>query len=76
MTDGVKSYMTQIAQSTNVSFDQAISNYFKEFEPSSLIQRFETVEEIANVACFMTSPLASAVNGRSWLVDGGIIRHI
>ena len=45
-------------------------------EPTSLLQRFERPEEIANVAAFMISPLASAVTGRSWLVDGGIIRHI
>lgn len=76
MTEGVRKYMEGIARDTNVSFKEAVSNYFKEFEPSSLIQRFETPEEIANVACFMISPLASAVTGRSWLVDGGVVRHI
>jgi NAD(P)-dependent dehydrogenase (short-subunit alcohol dehydrogenase family) len=42
--------------------------------PSSLLQRFETPEEIANMICYVCSPAASGTNGAALRVDGGIVR--
>ncbi|KAJ3314267.1 hypothetical protein HDV04_000633 [Boothiomyces sp. JEL0838] len=75
-TDGVEEYIRGIAKQSGKSVDAAIKDYFATHEPSSLIQRFETPKEIADIAVFMVSPIASAVNGRSWLADGGIIRNL
>ncbi|KAJ3270718.1 hypothetical protein HDV01_007474 [Terramyces sp. JEL0728] len=75
-TDGVAKYISGIAKQSGKTVDEAVKDYFAVHEPSSLIQRFETAKEIADIAVFMISPLASAINGRSWLADGGIIRNI
>jgi NAD(P)-dependent dehydrogenase (short-subunit alcohol dehydrogenase family) len=44
--------------------------------PSSLLQRFETPEEVAAVVAFVCSPLASAINGAALRADGGVVRSI
>jgi NAD(P)-dependent dehydrogenase (short-subunit alcohol dehydrogenase family) len=48
-------------------------DFFKTDRPNSLIQRFETVQEIADAAVFLCSPSASAINGTALRVDGGSI---
>jgi len=44
--------------------------------PTSLLQRFASVEEIADTVAYFSSPLASATNGASIRADGGLIRSI
>ena len=44
--------------------------------PTSLLQRFATVEEIADTVVYYSSPLASATNGASIRVEGGLLRSI
>ena len=60
----------------NISKDEVTKSYFRTREPTSLIQRFLKVEELANVAMFLASGLSSDINGCAQKVDGGIIRHI
>lgn len=43
---------------------------------SSIIQRPATVEEVANLAVYIASPLSSATTGAALRVDGGIIETI
>ncbi|WP_353618121.1 SDR family oxidoreductase [Pseudomonas sp. ISL-88] len=45
-------------------------------EPTSLIQRYATPEEVANTIVFLASEAASAINGTAQRVEGGIIRSI
>jgi NAD(P)-dependent dehydrogenase (short-subunit alcohol dehydrogenase family) len=52
------------------------NRYFKMNEPTSLIQRFATVEEVADTVVYLASEKASAVNGSSQRVEGGIVRSI
>ena len=65
-----------VAQGLGATKEEAVAAYFKDREPTSLLQRFLTVEEIANVATFLASDLSSGINGASQRVEGGIIRHI
>lgn len=43
--------------------------------PSSLLRRYTTPEEVANMICYLCSPAASATNGAPVRVDGGIVRN-
>ena len=50
--------------------------FFKSVRPTSLLKRFATVEEVANLIVYVCSPLASATNGAALKVDGGVVRAI
>jgi NAD(P)-dependent dehydrogenase (short-subunit alcohol dehydrogenase family) len=65
-----------VASGLGATKEEAVAAYFKDREPTSLIQRFLTVEEIGNVAAFLASDLSSGINGASQRVEGGIIRHL
>jgi len=77
MTGGVRKYMEEFAELKKISsFDEAVSTYFKDAEPTSLLQRFLEPKEVADVTVFLLSPLASGINGHAQHVDGGLVRHI
>lgn len=48
--------------------------FFKTERPTSLIQRFARVQEVANRVVYVASPLASATNGTALKVDGGVVK--
>ncbi|WP_404308913.1 SDR family NAD(P)-dependent oxidoreductase [Neorhodopirellula lusitana] len=73
-TDGVESYFDGLAKQEGRPLQEVLDSYFKEHEPTSLIQRFATVEEVSGAALFLSQN--SAVNGSSLRVEGGIIRSI
>ena len=73
LTDGAQNFLEAVAQKTGQSVDQVEKEFFKTDRPNSLIQRFETVQEIADAAVFLCGPSASAVNGTALRVDGGSV---
>jgi len=75
-TPGVEDYMKGLAKREQISVEDAVSNYFKTYEPNSLKQKFLTSEEVAQVCVFLTSDAASAINGSSQKAEGGIVYHI
>jgi NAD(P)-dependent dehydrogenase (short-subunit alcohol dehydrogenase family) len=75
-TEGVESYMVGAAEAENEELEPFTANYFKKNEPTSLIQRFATVEEVADTVVFIASEKASAINGAAQKVEGGIIRSL
>jgi NAD(P)-dependent dehydrogenase (short-subunit alcohol dehydrogenase family) len=48
---------------------------FAKRRPTSLLRRFETAEEIANMICYVCSPAATGTNGAALRVDGGVVRN-
>jgi NAD(P)-dependent dehydrogenase (short-subunit alcohol dehydrogenase family) len=50
--------------------------FVKQFRPTSLLQRFASVEEIANMVVYVASKEASATNGAALRVEGGIVQTI
>lgn len=73
---GVTTFLAELAAADNVSVEEAEKNFFIKNRPTSLVQRFASVDEIADTVVYFTSPLASATNGAAIRVDGGIIRSI
>lgn len=42
--------------------------------PSSLLKRYATPDEVANMVAYVCSPLAPATNGAALRVEGGVVR--
>lgn len=75
-TEGFGTFITDLAKENGQDLETFISEYFKNDQPSSLIQRYATVEEVADTIVFLASDKASAINGAAQRVEGGIIQSI
>ena len=75
-TPGVETFLQPLALQAGVSLEQMQGDYFLGDGASSLLQRFAQPGEIASFAAFLSSPLASAINGAALWADGGIVRSI
>ncbi|SKC72634.1 SDR family NAD(P)-dependent oxidoreductase [Ohtaekwangia koreensis] len=75
-SEGVEEFVKQLAASQNISAEEAEKNFFKTARPTSLLQRFASVEEVANLVAYVASPVSSATNGTALRVDGGTAKLI
>ncbi len=75
LSEGV-AVMLKAEVSAGKTLEQAGAEFVKAHRPSSIIGRLATVEEVANMAVYLASPLASATTGAALRVDGGVIDFI
>lgn len=75
-SEGVTDFVKQLGEANNMSAEQAEKDFFKNARPTSLLQRFASVEEIANLVTYVASPLSSGTNGSALKVDGGVAKFI
>jgi NAD(P)-dependent dehydrogenase (short-subunit alcohol dehydrogenase family) len=76
MSKGAGEFIKDISKKDSITPKEVEENFFKNMRPSSLLQRFASVDEIADTIAYYVSPLASATNGASIRVEGGLIRSI
>jgi len=50
------------------------ADIFAKARPTSLLRRFATTDEVANMIVYLCSPAASATHGAALRVDGGVIK--
>lgn len=75
-SDGVNEFLGAMASQAGQTADDMASGFVKQHRSTSLIQRFATVEEVANMVVYVSSKEASATNGAALRVEGGIVRSI
>ena len=75
-SDGVEPFLQAMAKQSGKSPEVLAAEFVKQQRPTSLLQRFATVEEVANMVIYVCSPQASATNGAALRVEGGIVRTI
>ena len=68
--------LAYLARQRGVDRATVEAEFFQTARPTSLLKRFATVEEVANMIIYVCSPLASATNGAALRVDGGLLRSI
>jgi NAD(P)-dependent dehydrogenase (short-subunit alcohol dehydrogenase family) len=75
-SEGAEKFLMEMAQSKGISTAEVEKNFFQTLRPSSLLQRFATVDEVAAMVTFLASPLSSATNGAAVRAEGGVVRSI
>jgi NAD(P)-dependent dehydrogenase (short-subunit alcohol dehydrogenase family) len=76
MSEGVETFVKDLAKQRGESLDEAAANFVKQNRPTSIIQRFASVDEIANMVVFVSSKEASVTNGAALRAEGGIVQTI
>jgi len=71
-SEGVEEFVGQL--SGGKPFAEFETEFFKTVRPSSLLKRFATTEEVANLVTYVCSPLSVATNGAALRVDGGVVQ--
>jgi NAD(P)-dependent dehydrogenase (short-subunit alcohol dehydrogenase family) len=75
-SEGVETFVADMARTKGVSEAEIEKEFFRSIRPSSLLQRFASVDEVAAMVAFVASPLSSATNGAALRADGGVVRSI
>ena len=76
MSEGVETFVKDLAKQHGQSVEEAASQFVKQFRPTSLLQRFASVDEIANMVIYISSKEASAANGAALRAEGGIVQTV
>jgi NAD(P)-dependent dehydrogenase (short-subunit alcohol dehydrogenase family) len=69
-------WMTGIARSQGITVAEAEAQFLRTMRPTSLINRFATTDEVANMVVYVCSEQASATSGAALRVDGGVVRYV
>ncbi|MGB8028315.1 MAG: SDR family NAD(P)-dependent oxidoreductase [Terracidiphilus sp.] len=76
LSEGVEGFLRQMATAKGSGMADVEKEVFRSLRPSSLLKRFASPEEVAAMAAYVCSPLASATNGAALRVEGGVVRSI
>ena len=72
-SEGVEDFLREMARQSGQTADDVAANFVKQHRSTSLLQRFATVEEVANMVVYAVSNEASATNGAALRVEGEIV---
>ena len=75
-SEGVEQFIADVARTKGIAPDEIEKDFFRSVRPSSLLQRFATIDEVAALVAFVASPLSSATNGAALRAEGGVLRSI
>jgi NAD(P)-dependent dehydrogenase (short-subunit alcohol dehydrogenase family) len=73
-SEGVTDFVDKLAAGAKQTSAEFEKEFFRNVRPTSLLQRFASVDEVASMVAYVCSPLASATNGAAMRVDGGVLR--
>lgn len=76
LSEGAGEFIRQVATAQQITVEEAEKNFFRTMRPTSLLQRFADVKEVANLVTYLSSPLSSGTNGAAVRVDGGVVKTI
>jgi NAD(P)-dependent dehydrogenase (short-subunit alcohol dehydrogenase family) len=74
LSEGVGDFIQALANDQGLSNAQIEKDFFTNVRGTSLIKRFITTDEIANMVTYVASPLSAATNGATLRADGGVIK--
>jgi NAD(P)-dependent dehydrogenase (short-subunit alcohol dehydrogenase family) len=68
--------MKGLAQAQGVTVEEAEQRFLATMRPTTLLGRFATTDEVANMVVYVCSEQASATTGAALRVDGGVVRYV
>ena len=69
-------FMAEQAKVNGIPQEEAEQSFLQALRPTTLIKRFSTADEVANMIVYACSEQASATSGGALRVDGGIVRFV
>jgi NAD(P)-dependent dehydrogenase (short-subunit alcohol dehydrogenase family) len=75
-SEGVGGFLENLAKEQGKTAEQVEKDFFLHVRPTSLLQRFTSTDEVANLVAYVASPLSSATNGAALRADGGVVKGI
>lgn len=69
-------WLEPVAREKGQTLEQVQKDFVATMRPSSLLGRFASTEEVANMVVYVCSTQASATTGAALRVDGGVVRSI
>ncbi len=75
-SEGLSGYLAAAAAKSGATIEQVEAQFLATMRPTTLIGRFATTEEVANLVVYTCSPQASATSGAALRVDGGVVRFV
>jgi NAD(P)-dependent dehydrogenase (short-subunit alcohol dehydrogenase family) len=76
LSEGLRDMLREAQEKSGAPIEQVAAEFVMANRSSSIIQRAATVEEVANLAVYIASPLSSATTGAALRVDGGVVETI
>jgi NAD(P)-dependent dehydrogenase (short-subunit alcohol dehydrogenase family) len=75
-SESLMAWMQAMADAQGITVAEAEATFLRTMRPTSLIGRFATTEEVANMVVYVCSDQASATSGAALRVDGGVVRFV
>ncbi len=75
-SEGVGTFVRRMAEQQHLGEAEMEQQFFTTARPTSLLGRFLTVDEVANLIVYLCTPAASGTTGSALRVDGGVVRAI
>jgi NAD(P)-dependent dehydrogenase (short-subunit alcohol dehydrogenase family) len=69
-------WLDPMAKQTGKSLEEVEQDFLSANRPTSIIKRFSSTEEVANMVVYVCSQQASATTGAALRVDGGVVRFV
>lgn len=75
-SEGVGQFVNDLARAKKTDAAAVEKEFFQTMRPTSLLKRFETIDEVAAMVVYLVSTQASGTTGAAVRVDGGVVRAI
>jgi NAD(P)-dependent dehydrogenase (short-subunit alcohol dehydrogenase family) len=75
-TENTERLRAERARSAGKTVAEIEADFFANFRPTSLLRRFTSAQEVANLAVYLCGEGASATTGAALRADGGAVNQI
>ena len=75
-TENTERLRAERAKAAGKSVQEIEDGFFRDYRPSSILRRFTSAEEVANLAVYLCGAGASGTSGAAMRVDGGVVNQI